>query len=124
MIWASKNIESYSNVLTDLEVGGKLLVELAYNNKICNIYPFRYFGKGKDNNVLFLYSRNSTDANKLFIQQQYNYFVLSYKDINTYIVGSSWNSFKPIGDNMRYINNYSNFNKIYDDGYVMTYKYI
>lgn len=119
--WFTNIVTSDTRILVDLDIGGKILTEAAYNKVNISVYGFRDFGK--DENVMFLYSNNISNVNKLFQFNKYDFLVLSMKDITNPFNGLAWRNFPPIGENIDYINNYIIFNKIYQDNNVFIYKY-
>lgn len=118
--WLSNNVKSDSRILSDLNLGGKMLIESSYNNLNFTVFGFRHFER--DENAMFLYSNNLSDANKIFDFNKYNYLVLNTNNINKPFAGLAWRSFPPIENNIYYLDNYHIFNKIYDDN-VFVYKY-
>ena len=120
--WFVENGKPNCNVLTDLELGGKILIESAFGKVNVNVFGFRYIEKDNEN-VMFLYTNNVSKANELFKSRKYHYLFLSKKNINKPITGMIWKSFLPLGNNINNINKYFIFNKIYEDNFVFIYKF-
>lgn len=123
--WFTDVVEPETNILTDLEFGGKILIEAAINNKNINVFVFRYFKQNEtvvDENVMFLYSNNSIITNEVFNYDNYNYLIIRNTNLIHPIMGLGWMSFPPIGGKISYLNNCTTLNRIYQDDNVFIYK--
>ena len=106
------------NVLTDLRTGGRLLMEVTEAQKpSIYIFPFSTYTIG------FLYVQDPIKANELFRQYGYDYLVLSYRSVSKPIECADWLYSNPLGEAFSFFENYSTFNRVYDDGQGVVYKY-
>ena len=118
-LWVSQSAVE-GNILTDLKTGGRLLVDVTELKKADSIYIHLF----DQETISFLYISDSTNASKAFDQTNCDYLVLSYKSVSQPIEGANWLNSKPLGSAFYSPNNYTNFERVYDDGKGVVYKNI
>ena len=116
-----RTIPEGSIVLTDIEMGGKLLIDRTVNGKDLTIGQYFYTDTGATN-ISFLYSDNTAELQTTFDARGYRYLMISQANIATGI-HTGWRHYPPIGEDIDSINSNSSLSLIYGDGYVFLYRY-
>jgi hypothetical protein len=106
------------NILTDLKTGGRLLEDVTELRKVDSVYIHLF----DQETIGFLYITDSEGASKVFERNSINYLVLSYASVSQPIEGANWLNSKPLGSDFYSLINYSDFEKIYDDGKGVVYR--
>ena len=117
--WLSHHA-SEGGVLADLKTSGRLLVDVTETKKADALHMYIF----TKNNVPVLYSNNATAVKHAFRGMGYDYLVLSYKSVDTVIEGANWLNTRPLGEAFNYFENYTCFNRVYDDKQGLIYKYL
>ncbi len=115
--WTSQ-YATEGNILTDLKTGGRLLEDVTELKKVDSIYIHLF----DQETISFLYISDFENASRVFEQTNCNYLVLSYTSVSQSIEGANWLNSKPLGSAFYSPNNYTDLEKIYDDGKGVVYK--
>jgi hypothetical protein len=107
------------NIITDIKIGEQLLGDLSVTQQINNLTIYTY----TNDNSRFLYENNSTTANTIFQQNNYDYLILSYRSISHTTSGDGWLSRAPLGPAFNFYQSYNNFERVYDDGKGILYRF-
>lgn len=108
--WLSE-FASEGSALTDLRVGGRLLLDVVDSEKCNNIRVYLFTKES----IRFLYIRDVAEVHEIYRLQDYNYLILPYRSIWTKIVGVNWQGWGPLGDDFWFFAQYVVFDKVYDD---------
>lgn len=120
--WATINVDNGS-IVTNYQTAGVLFQEVVFEQKANNVLI--YFPQF-DEVVDFLVSKNATHANDFFRQKDFDYVLLSNEFKKKVIHIGAWSSegrVAPLGASTFTLNNFTMFNKIYDDGNGLLYFY-
>ncbi len=117
-VYVSNYIDK-GDVLSDLEIGGNLLLEAAKAGKANQVQISMF----TEVNIAFLYPGNMEEASITFQRWGYDYLVVSHKYGTQSVVGANWLSAKLDGDVLQRLDCYSAFHRVFDDGHGIVYKF-
>ena len=117
-VWVSNNVDE-GDLLTDVEIGGNLLLGAVQMGKANQIYMHVF----SDYNVGFLGRDNMAEANVVFQRWGYDYLVISHKYGTRSVVGANWLDVRLSGKVSQCLDSYSGFHKVFDDGQGIVYKF-
>ena len=116
--WVIQNVD-HGRLLSDLHISARLFAEAAFYSKADRIYPYEFY-----NDIDMLYEFNQTRVESIFNKRGYEYLVLSSSFRSKAVMGDVWaGSGPPLGGALSYFDNYTSFNKIYDDSRGLVYQF-